>query len=421
MEELLDRDSAGPLCRAGQEGRGMFPTRHALMAKAMQQETRSMSSDSKNNRLNAPDRGGFGRASVSVDPRVVAQAGGFTLVELLVVIAIIAVLIGLLLPAVQSARESARRSSCSNNLRQFSLALHTHHSSHGRFPPGAVLRLPYTVDSGPPTGATTPRQGVWGWGAFIMPYMDMQPQFDAIRGAEGDMRDSLDDPVQLAVLTRRVGAHRCPSDTGPDVNPGRPLFSRSGQSRQTAASNYVAWNSGSRGWCRCEGWRNRPDRIVRGVFSIGSRTSFKDISDGTSKTLMLGERAYKEYTAVNGNELWCRGANAFGIQWLNQWPNLADNQLAGQANVMGFGFGGINSIQSGGPPPLPPPANSGNPNDWCGRGAFSFHLGGAMFSMADASVRFISEDIDHNPDEAINSAFEFLGAMADGNAISSNF
>ena len=41
---------------------------------------------------------------------------GFTLVELLVVVAIIAILIALLLPAVQAAREAARRAQCANNI-----------------------------------------------------------------------------------------------------------------------------------------------------------------------------------------------------------------------------------------------------------------------------------------------------------------
>src|SRR5688572_21956424 len=87
------------------------------------------------------------------------QALGFTLVELLVVIAIIGILIGLLLPAVQAAREAARRTNCANNFKQTTLALHNYHSAHRTFPAGAVWD-------------TETNYNAWSWSVSILPYFE---------------------------------------------------------------------------------------------------------------------------------------------------------------------------------------------------------------------------------------------------------
>ena len=103
---------------------------------------------------------------------------GFTLVELLVVIAIIGILVALLLPAIQAAREAARRSQCSNNLKQFGLAIQNYHDVQRVLPSGYIRIF---------GGAANPNGGNWGWGALILPYIEQGALAQYI-GCDGRIR-----------------------------------------------------------------------------------------------------------------------------------------------------------------------------------------------------------------------------------------
>ncbi|MEQ1827504.1 MAG: DUF1559 domain-containing protein [Pirellula sp.] len=341
---------------------------------------------------------------------------GFTLVELLVVIAIIGILVGLLLPAVQAAREAARRMQCSNNLKQIGLAMHNYHDAHRTLPPGWISSLGLTFNLATQTGTGTNADGNWSWSAFLLPFIEQSNLYTQLNVGPVDARDALDNTTLRLLLQTPVSVYRCPSDIAPATNDQRPVRSRAGTNYPVATSNYVAWNSGSRGYIPGEtsGVGATVDRA--GLFTMNRSTRFGACTDGLSNTFLAGERAYKQYIATNGNTIACRAANAYVLRWHTVMDTCSRHDVSGNTGALGLSEGHINSIQNGGNPvsPIPPPNAN---NSFCGRGASSFHTGGAQFALADGSVHFISENIDWKPDNQINSTFEALGAMADGTVI----
>jgi len=140
----------------------------------------------------------------AVEPRRFQRAG-FTLIELLVVITIIGILIALLLPAVQAAREAARRMSCTNNLKQIGLAIHTYHDAYRLFPQG-YINQPALHEA-------------WGWTVFILPYLEQKPLHDRLDVNDRRLTDLMTDVAELPLLQIRLEVYRCPSDNTPDLLP----------------------------------------------------------------------------------------------------------------------------------------------------------------------------------------------------------
>ena len=208
--------------------------------------------------------------------RPVRQSGGFTLVELLVVIAIIGVLVGMLLPAVQSARAAARRMSCTNNLRQFGLAMLNHESARGHFPP---------TDARPPA-ATAPWSTGGGWSlhARILPYAEAATVADRLDFSQtafrGNFSAQTPNPAFAALFATPIPMLLCASDPAPVVNLSNG-FTYAGNNYMVSIGSATADGSGKYFW----DFRSPTDGIV----FENSKVRFRNITDGASKTVISSE------------------------------------------------------------------------------------------------------------------------------------
>jgi len=97
-----------------------------------------------------------------------ATARGFTLIEILIVLAVLGLLAALLLPAFSRTRESARRVTCASNLKQIGLGLHQYvQDSDGRMP-ARYVNHPGNSDPGGNANGHVKR---YNWRVQIYPYL----------------------------------------------------------------------------------------------------------------------------------------------------------------------------------------------------------------------------------------------------------
>jgi prepilin-type processing-associated H-X9-DG protein len=284
------------------------------------------------------------------------------------------VLIALLLPAVQAAREAARRSSCINNLKQIGLATHNYHTSVGIFPPGYVS-LGQTSDPNSPDAGPG-----WGWGTMILGALEQGPLFSSL-----NFSLPIADPGSSTARSTTLNIHLCPSSTG---RSGPVILKNVGAviaPTDLAAGNYV----GSAGQFEPEEFPGTNN----GLFFRNSGIGLRDVTDGTSQTLMAGERS----------------RNVGEATWVGSVP-FAQSCTNPTWRIQACDTGNVLVLAHTGPTPdqawidTPNYKTSGADDYW------SLHPGGANFLFGDGSVRFLKETI--NP-----TVFSGLATRAGGEVL----
>jgi prepilin-type N-terminal cleavage/methylation domain-containing protein len=331
----------------------------------------------------------------------------FTLVELLVVIAIIGVLVSLLLPAVQFARESARRMSCSNNLKQIGVALHTYHDTHKILPPALIGSGRWNVKN-PELPATNPPHRVTnttGW-MLLLPFMEQEPLYNKAEfGAPAsvsnpygkpfinnvnisDYVNPLNGKTNKEVYGNRLEIMTCPSDSIPAPIQRRKPNTTSDfyEANEVARSNYL-FATGSYTDYNAR-WQNTA-HYHRGLFGNDGAGTLGDCIDGTSNTIMVGEskQGHRGKTSTVYGPYWgagvhtcCHGRTPYNMNLVTL------NGGAGTCTVtIGIRYGAPNF--------------NTNMHKLKRQYAWQFgshHPGGSQYVLGDGAVKLIGNQVEYN-------------------------
>lgn len=310
------------------------------------------------------------------------RAAGFTLVELLVVIAIIGVLVGLLLPAVQAAREAARRMQCSNNMKQIGLAHHNFHDVFKKFPDASTWYQDGQYVSPLPDWSATTVALASSWPVDIFPFME-----------QSAIEEGIDDMDQLAttgglfgednrdLVATHVSVYECPSAPGAHEFTGYYNYAGGGWQEEFDDDKVVATGDYMR--ARELDYRDGSGRrLIETALYWREEARFRDITDGTSNTVLIHETAGAPDPWFAGKALgqddplydWARNR----LEWVGPWASFKHWRIRNHSADGRTRFAGTCLINCNNTESQP----------------YAFHPGGAMVVLCDGSVRFLSENIE---------------------------